>query len=488
MALEKDEISVSSAPFKFIITAQRPEFFMQVSPLTALSPLDGRYASKTADLRPIFSEYGLIKARVTVEVRWLQMLAANKDISEVAAFSTDANAFLDAIISDFSEDDANRVKTIEATTNHDVKAVEYLLKEKVADHKELAAVSEFFHFACTSEDINNLSYALMLKEARDEVLLPSLNGIITSIAGGAKAYAAQPLLARTHGQTASPTTMGKEWANVAYRMQRTVDQIASTPILGKINGAVGNYNAHLAAYPDLDWAAIAQGFVESLGITWNPYTIQIEPHDYIAELNDALARFNTILIDFSRDIWGYVSLGYFKQKVVAGEVGSSTMPHKVNPIDFENAEGNLGLANAILRHLAEKLPISRWQRDLTDSTVLRNLGVGFGYSILAYSSAQKGIGKLEINADRINADLDASWEVLGEAVQTVMRRYGLENPYEQMKALTRGTGITPERLRDFINTLDIPEDAKLVLLDMTPASYIGNATEQAINIDRFLKS
>ncbi len=461
---------------------------MQVSPLTALSPLDGRYASKTAELRPIFSEYGLIKARVTVEVRWLQMLAANKEISEVAAFSDDANAFLDAIVSDFSEADANRVKTIEATTNHDVKAVEYLLKEKVAEHSELAAVSEFFHFACTSEDINNLSYALMLKEARDTVLLPSLNGIVQSIADGAKAYADQPLLARTHGQTASPTTMGKEWANVAYRMQRTVDQVAATPILGKINGAVGNYNAHLAAYPDLDWAAIAKGFVESLGITWNPYTIQIEPHDYIAELNDGLARFNTILIDFSRDIWAYISLGYFKQKVVAGEVGSSTMPHKVNPIDFENAEGNLGLANAVLRHLAEKLPISRWQRDLTDSTVLRNLGVGFGYSILAYSSAQKGIGKLEINADRINADLNASWEVLGEAVQTVMRRYGLENPYEQMKALTRGTGITPDRLRDFIGTLDIPEHAKQGLMEMTPATYIGNAAQQAANIDHFLKS
>jgi len=460
---------------------------MQVSPLTALSPLDGRYASKTGALRPIFSEYGLIKARVTVEVRWLQMLAANKDIAEVATFSADANAFLDAIVTDFSEVDANRVKAIEATTNHDVKAVEYLLKEKVAEHNELAAVSEFFHFACTSEDINNLSYALMLKEARDTVLLPSLNGIIASLAKGAKDYASQPLLARTHGQTASPTTMGKEWANVAYRMQRTVDQIAATPILGKINGAVGNYNAHLAAYPDLDWAGIAQGFVESLGITWNPYTIQIEPHDYIAELNDALARFNTILIDFSRDIWAYVSLGYFKQKVVAGEVGSSTMPHKVNPIDFENAEGNLGLANAVLRHLAEKLPISRWQRDLTDSTVLRNLGVGFGYSILAYSSAQKGIGKLEINADRINADLDSSWEVLGEAVQTVMRRYGLENPYEQMKALTRGTGITPDRLRDFITDLEIPADAKQTLLDMTPATYIGNADVQAMNIERFLK-
>ena len=455
---------------------------MQVSPLTALSPLDGRYAGKTAELRPIFSEYGLIKARVTVEVRWLQMLASNLDISEVPAFSTAADAFLDAIVTDFCEEDANRVKAIEATTNHDVKAVEYFLKEKVADNTELATISEFFHFACTSEDINNLSYALMLKEARETVLLPAMQGIVDSLVTGAKTHAEQPLLARTHGQTASPTTMGKEWANVAYRLQRTLDQIVAVPFMGKINGAVGNYNAHLAAYPNLDWEAIAKGFVESLGITWNPYTIQIEPHDYIAEINDAVARFNTILIDFSRDIWGYISLGYFKQKVIAGEVGSSTMPHKVNPIDFENAEGNLGLANAVLRHLAEKLPISRWQRDLTDSTVLRNLGVGFGYSILAYSSAQRGFSKLEINADKINADLDASWEVLGEAVQTVMRRYGLENPYEQMKALTRGKGITPERLREFIETLEIPDEAKQQLMEMTPATYIGNAVEQAKNI------
>ncbi len=455
---------------------------MHVSPLTALSPLDGRYASKTANLRPIFSEYGLIKARVTVEVRWLQMLAANPAIAEVPAFSDAANAFLNAIVDDFGQADAERVKTIEATTNHDVKAVEYLLKEKVTGQDELAAIAEFFHFACTSEDINNLSYALMLKEARDTVLMPALHGIVASVTAGAKSYADQPLLARTHGQTASPTTMGKEWANVAYRMQRSVAQVESTPIMGKINGAVGNYNAHLAAYPDLDWSEIAKNFVESLGIVWNPYTIQIEPHDYIAELNDALARFNTILIDFCRDLWGYISLGYFRQRVIAGEVGSSTMPHKVNPIDFENAEGNLGLANAVLRHLAEKLPISRWQRDLTDSTVLRNLGVGFGYSILAYSSAQRGFSKLEINADKINADLDASWEVLGEAVQTVMRRYGLENPYEQMKALTRGKGITPDRLRDFIATLDIPDDAKTTLLALTPATYTGNAADQARNI------
>ena len=460
---------------------------MQLSSLTALSPLDGRYASKVADLRPVFSEYGLIKARVTVEVRWLQMLAANTDIAEVPAFSSAANALLDAIVSDFSEADAMRVKTIESTTNHDVKAVEYLLKEKVADHAELAAIAEFFHFACTSEDINNLSYALMLKQARDQVLLPTIDAVIEDIRAGAHSYADQPMLARTHGQSASPTTMGKEWANVAYRMQRSRKQIAGVEILGKINGAVGNYNAHLAAYPELDWSAIAKGFVESLGINWNPYTIQIEPHDYIAELNDATARFNTILIDFCRDMWGYVSQGYFKQRVIAGEVGSSTMPHKVNPIDFENAEGNLGLANAVLSHLAEKLPISRWQRDLTVSTVLRNLGVGFGYSILAYSSALRGISKMEINAAALDADLDATWEVLGEAVQTVMRRYGLENPYEQMKALTRGKGITPEGLRAFVSELDIPDEARQLLMEMTPATYIGNAAEQARAIDAFLK-
>ncbi|EAU55013.1 adenylosuccinate lyase [Mariprofundus ferrooxydans] len=459
---------------------------MQLSSLTALSPLDGRYASKTGDLRPIFSEYGLIRARVTVEVRWLQMLAANADIAEVPAFSSDANARLDAIVSDFCEADAMRVKEIESTTNHDVKAVEYLLKEKVADHAELAAVAEFFHFACTSEDINNLSYALMLKEARELVLLPAIDAVIEDIRTGAHNFADQPMLARTHGQPASPTTMGKEWANVAYRMQRSRKQIADADILGKINGAVGNYNAHLAAYPALDWAAIAKGFVESLGIAWNPYTIQIEPHDYIAEINDAVARFNVILIDFCRDMWGYVSQGYFKQRVIAGEVGSSTMPHKVNPIDFENAEGNLGLANAVLRHLAEKLPISRWQRDLTDSTVLRNLGVGFGYSILAYSSAQRGISKMEINAAVLDADLDATWEVLGEAVQTVMRRYGLENPYEQMKALTRGKGITPEGLRAFVGELEVPDEAKQLLLEMTPATYIGNAAAQARAIDSFL--
>ena len=452
---------------------------MQVSPLTALSPLDGRYAGKVGDLRPIFSEYGLIKARVTVEVRWLQMLAANSSIVEVPAFSADANAFLDNIVANFSEADAQRVKDIEATTNHDVKAVEYFLKEQVADHSELAAISEFFHFACTSEDINNLSYALMLKESRDSVLLPELDKLIATMQQLSIDMADVPLLSRTHGQPASPSTMGKEWANVAYRMTRQRKQIAAVEMLGKINGAVGNYNAHMVSYPELDWEAVAKGFVESLGLAWNPYTTQIEPHDYIAELNDAVCRFNTVLIDNCRDVWGYISLGYFKQRVIAGEVGSSTMPHKVNPIDFENAEGNLGLANAVMGHLSAKLPISRWQRDLTDSTVLRNLGVGFGYSVLAYASLAKGLGKLELNEVRLAADLDATWEVLGEAVQTVMRRYGLENPYEQMKALTRGKGITPEALKAFIETLDIPAGAKEELIKLTPASYIGNASAQA---------
>lgn len=452
---------------------------MQVSPLTALSPLDGRYAGKVADLRPIFSEYGLIRARVTVEVRWLQMLAANTGTVEVPAFTSDANTFLDHIVADFCEADAQRVKDIEATTNHDVKAVEYFLKEQVADHKELATISEFFHFACTSEDINNLSYALMLKEARDVVLLPELDKLIAILQQLSIDMADVPLLSRTHGQPASPSTMGKEWANVAYRMTRQRNQLAAVDMLGKINGAVGNYNAHMVSYPELDWEVIAKDFVESLGLAWNPYTTQIEPHDYVAELNDAVCRFNTVLIDNCRDVWGYISLGYFKQRVIAGEVGSSTMPHKVNPIDFENAEGNLGLANAVLNHLSAKLPISRWQRDLTDSTVLRNLGVGFGYSVLAYASLAKGLSKLELNEARLAADLDATWEVLGEAVQTVMRRYGLENPYEQMKALTRGKGITPEALKVFIDTLDIPAKAKKELIELTPASYIGNAAAQA---------
>lgn len=452
---------------------------MQVSPLTALSPLDGRYAGKVQALRPVFSEYGLIRARVTVEVRWLQMLAENSGVAEVPAFGKDANSLLNSIVTEFSEADAQRVKDIEATTNHDVKAVEYFLKEKVAGHSELAAISEFFHFACTSEDINNLSYGLMLKEARDTVLIPELDRLIEIMQNLSIEMADVPLLARTHGQPASPTTIGKEWANIAYRMTRQRNQISQVEILGKINGAVGNYNAHMVSYPELEWETIAKGFVESLGLNWNPYTTQIEPHDYVAELNDAICRFNSVVIDMSRDVWGYISFGYFKQRVVAGEVGSSTMPHKVNPIDFENAEGNLGLANAVMSHLSAKLPISRWQRDLSDSTVLRNLGVGFGYSLLAYASAQKGLGKLELNEARLAEDLDATWEVLGEAIQTVMRRYGLENPYEQMKALTRGKGITPDALKAFIEGLDIPAKAKAELMQLTPASYIGNAAAQA---------
>ena len=455
---------------------------MDLSHLTALSPLDGRYAGKVAALRPIFSEYGLIRARVTVEIRWLQALSRQPRIAEVPALSDAANAVLEEIAAGFSEADAGRVKDIEATTNHDVKAVEYFLKEKVADNEELAAVSEFLHFACTSEDINNLSYGLMLSEARETVLLPAMDHLIATAADMARDMAGDAMLSRTHGQPASPTTMGKEWANVIYRLRRQRQQFADVPILGKINGAVGNYNAHLASYPDVEWPTLAKAFVEGLGLTWNPYTTQIEPHDYIAELGDALARFDTVLSDFCRDIWGYVSLGYFKQRVIAGEVGSSTMPHKVNPIDFENAEGNLGLANAVLRHLAEKLPISRWQRDLTDSTVLRNLGVGFGYALLAYESALKGLGKLELNPKRLAEDLDASWEVLGEAVQTVMRRYGLENPYERMKELTRGKGITPKTLYAFIEKLDIPADAKARLLALTPAAYTGNAEQQAKDI------
>ncbi len=452
---------------------------MNLSPLTAISPLDGRYAAKLDALRPIFSEYGLIRARVTVEVRWLAQLAAIEGLPEVPPLSADAKAFLEDIVVSFSEADAARVKEIERTTNHDVKAVEYFLKERVAAHPELAGIAEFIHFACTSEDINNLAWGLMLAQARKEALLPRMDALIEAVRERAHAMADMPMLSRTHGQPASPTTMGKEWANVAARLRRQRDAIARVELTGKINGAVGNYNAHLAACPDLDWPAIAREFVESLGLVWNPYTTQIEPHDCIAEINDATARFNTVLLDFCRDIWGYISLGYFRQKLVEGEVGSSTMPHKVNPIDFENAEGNLGLANAVLRHLAEKLPVSRWQRDLTDSTALRNLGAGFGHSLLAVESALRGIGKLEPDAARMAADLDASWEVLGEAVQTVMRRYGLPNPYEQMKALTRGKGITPARLRDFIKALDIPEEAKARLLAMTPADYTGNAADQA---------
>jgi len=455
---------------------------MDLTSLTAVSPVDGRYARKTEDLRPIFSEFGLIRHRVLVEVRWLQALAAHPDIPEVPALGEHANNVLNAIVEKFSEDDARRVKNIERTTNHDVKAVEYFLKEKIAGNEALEAISEFFHFACTSEDINNLAYGLMLKAARGQVVLPLLDQVIQSIAAVAHATAEMPMLSRTHGQPASPTTLGKEMANVVYRLRRQRDQIASVELLGKINGAVGNYNAHIAAYPEVDWPGFAERFVSDLGLKWNPYTIQIEPHDYIAELFDAIARFNVILIDFARDVWSYISLAYFKQKTVAGEVGSSTMPHKVNPIDFENAEGNFGIANAIFDHLAMKLPISRWQRDLTDSTVLRNLGVGIAHSVIGYHSLTRGIGKLEANPARLQEDLDACWEVLAEAVQTVMRRYGVDEPYEKLKELTRGKGIDADSLRVFIESLDIPAQAKEKLAALTPAGYIGNAVQQARSI------
>ena len=455
---------------------------MELNALTAISPIDGRYGRKTASLRPFFSEYGLIYHRVVVEIRWLQALSREGDITEVPTFGEQANQQLDAIIENFSVEHAERIKQIEATTNHDVKAVEYFLKEQVAESEELSAISEFFHFACTSEDINNLSHALMLKSARDEILLVELSSINKALVQLAHNHANVSMLSRTHGQTASPTTLGKEMANVAYRLQRQISQIENTPLLGKINGAVGNYNAHLSAYPELDWPQFAQNFVESLGLSWNPYTTQIEPHDYIAELFDALARCNTILIDFSRDIWSYISLGYFGQKTIAGEVGSSTMPHKVNPIDFENAEGNLGIANAILGHLGKKLPISRWQRDLTDSTVLRNLGTGLGHVLIALDSLKRGISKLEVNHQIIAEDLDANWEVLAEPIQTVMRRYGVEQPYEKLKALTRGQRINADIIREFVDKLDIPESARQQLREMTPASYIGNAAEQAKDI------
>ncbi|ENW30979.1 adenylosuccinate lyase [Acinetobacter lwoffii] len=449
--------------------------------LTALSPLDGRYASKCDALRPFLSEFGLIHARVTVEVRWLQALANHPEITEVPAFSSETNVALDAIVSDFSEDDANRIKEIERTTNHDVKAVEYFLKEKIAGIEELKNAGEFIHFACTSEDINNLSHALMLKSGRD-VLVASMQQIIDSIVALSEKHADQPMLSRTHGQTASPTTLGKEMANVAYRLARQIKQFKNVELLGKINGAVGNYNAHYSAYPDINWPAHSQAFVESLGLDFNPYTTQIEPHDYMAELFDALRRFNTILIDFNRDVWGYISLGFFKQKLKEGEVGSSTMPHKVNPIDFENSEGNLGIANAVLAHLGEKLPISRWQRDLTDSTVLRNMGVGFAQSLIAFEACSKGIGKLELNAARINEDLDNAQEVLAEPIQTVMRRYNVEKPYEKLKALTRGQAMTRDMMVDFVNGNEleaVPAADRARLAEMTPASYTGNAADQA---------
>ncbi|MEQ1661132.1 MAG: adenylosuccinate lyase [Thiobacillus sp.] len=456
---------------------------MELTALTALSPLDGRYGSKTASLREFFSEYALIRTRVIVEIEWLKALADEPAIAEVPAFSAAAIGLLDGIADTFSVADAERVKAIEAVTNHDVKAVEYFLKEKTKDNAEIAAVSEFIHFACTSEDINNLSHGLMLKGARDSVLLPALEKVITRLTDMAHEHAALPMLSRTHGQPASPTTVGKELANVVYRLRRAYIALGDIDILGKINGAVGNYNAHLSAYPEIDWEDFARSFVGELGLSFNPYTIQIEPHDAMAELFDAIARTNTILIDLNRDVWGYISLGYFKQKVKAGEVGSSTMPHKVNPIDFENSEGNLGLANAMLRHLAEKLPISRWQRDLTDSTVLRNMGVGFGYSLLAYESCLRGLGKLEANPAALAADLEASWDVLAEPIQTVMRRHGVANPYEQLKELTRGKGgITRESLHGFIDGLSIPDADKTRLKLMTPGSYIGVAVELAQQI------
>ena len=448
---------------------------MELNALTAISPVDGRYGSRTTELRDIFSEFGLIKFRVTVEVRWLQQMATIAGINEVPALSESANALLNSIVDNFSMADAERVKEIERTTNHDVKAVEYLLKEKVAGNAELAAISEFIHFACTSEDINNLSHGLMLTTARDQVLLPLMDQLLASIKALAVQYKTIPMMARTHGQPASPTTLGKEMANVYIRLQRQRNQVAAVEMLGKFNGAVGNYNAHLSAYPSLDWHQISEQFVTSLGLSWNPYTTQIEPHDYIAELFDAVARFNTILIDFDRDVWGYIALGHFKQRTIAGEIGSSTIPHKVNPIDFENSEGNLGVANAIFQHLASKLPISRWQRDLTDSTVLRNLGVGFGYTLIAYHATLKGISKLEVNEVNLLTELDQNWELLAEPVQTVMRRYGIEKPYEKLKELTRGKRISPEDLALFIDKLALPDAAKAELKQMRPDNYLGAA-------------
>ncbi len=450
---------------------------MELSSLTAVSPVDGRYGDKVSALRAIFSEFGLLKFRVQVEVRWLQKLAACADIKEVPAFDADANAFLDQLVANFDEKDAQRIKDIEKTTNHDVKAVEYFLKEKVAAIPALHAVSEFIHFACTSEDINNLSHALMLQTARQEVVAPYWLKIIDSIKGLAHQFRDIPLLSRTHGQPATPSTIGKEFANVAYRMDRQYKQLQKVEILGKINGAVGNYNAHIVAYPEVDWHKFSEEFVTSLGITWNPYTTQIEPHDYIAELFDCVARFNTILIDFDRDIWGYVALNHFKQRTIAGEIGSSTMPHKVNPIDFENSEGNLGLSNAVLQHLASKLPVSRWQRDLTDSTVLRNLGVGLGYALIAYQATMKGVSKLEVNEANLAFELDHNWEVLAEPIQTVMRRYGIEKPYEKLKELTRGKRVDAAGMQAFIDSLPLPEDEKVRLKAMTPGNYIGRAAK-----------
>ncbi len=456
---------------------------MQLSPLTAISPVDGRYGNKVTELRSFFSEFGLIKYRVQVEVRWLQALGAAEQLSEVGPFSASTLANLDSIISDFSESDATRVKEIEATTNHDVKAVEYFLKEKSQGNPELEAATEFWHFACTSEDINNLSHALMLKDSMEIIISPLMRKLTEAIKQLAKDHKQIPMLSRTHGQPASPSTLGKEFANVYMRLQRQLQQVESIAILGKINGAVGNYNAHLSAYPDFDWHQFSEKFVTNLGLSWNPYTTQIEPHDYIAELFDAVARFNTILLDFDRDIWGYIALGHFKQKTVAGEIGSSTMPHKVNPIDFENSEGNLGIANALMQHLASKLPVSRWQRDLTDSTVLRNLGVGFAHSAISYLSTLKGIGKLEVNEASLASELEKNWEVLAEPIQTVMRKYGIEKPYEKLKDLTRGKRISAPDVAEFIDGLELPDNVKTQLKSLTPASYIGQAVELVDRLD-----
>jgi adenylosuccinate lyase len=452
---------------------------MNLSPLTAISPLDGRYGDKITELKPIFSEFGLMRFRVLVEIRWLQALAVQNDIREVPTLSDKANTLLNNITDNFSETDALHIKEIESTTNHDVKAVEYFIKEKITGNEELEKVSEFIHFACTSEDINNLSHALMLKESHESVMRPTLIDIINAITTLTVKYADQAMLARTHGQTASPTTLGKEMGVFAHRLNRQLTQLDEIDFIGKINGAVGNFNAHLSAYPDVDWSTLSKNFVASLGLQWNPHTTQIESHDYMAEYFQAMSRFNTILIDFCRDIWAYISLGYFKQSTIAGEIGSSTMPHKVNPIDFENAEGNLGLSNCLLHHLAKKLPISRWQRDLTDSTTIRNNGTGIAYALLAYKSCLKGISKLETNPDVLASDLDSAWEVLAEPVQTVMRRYGIEKPYEKLKELTRGQSINAEILHNFISSLDIPEVEKDRLLKLTPATYIGDASEQA---------
>ncbi|WP_439106905.1 adenylosuccinate lyase [Congregibacter sp.] len=455
---------------------------LPLSPLTAVTPLDGRYASKTRPLADMFSEYGLIRRRVVVEVHWLLALSREPAITEVPPLSPQAVTRLQGIADNFSVDDAADIKAIEATTNHDVKAVEYFIKQRFESDEELQRISEFVHFACTSEDINNLSHALMLRDGLTQVLMPGFEKLATTLSGMARDLAEQPMLSRTHGQTASPTTMGKEIANSVARLNRQLTRISSVPLLGKMNGAVGNYNAHLASYPHIDWEAFSAAFIANLGLKQNPYTTQIEPHDYMAELFDAIGGANTVMLDFSRDVWGYISLGYFKQRTVAGEIGSSTMPHKVNPIDFENAEGNLGLANAVFTHLSDKLPVSRWQRDLSDSTVLRNMGIGFAYTLIALESLAKGIGKLESNPARMDDDLDASWEVLAEPIQTVMRRYGVEEPYEKLKALTRGQRVTAQRIREFIDTLDIPEEAREGLRELTPASYVGNAAEQARNI------